>query len=139
MRKLSILIAAGIMAMSAIPVSAQTVGFADAIKILANSCGKDINTYCKKANLGNNEIGLCLQENQSKISAQCNTDRVAVTALLEARFLAQAAVPELCNRDIQQYCKLVKPGNGNQLRCILKAQKVVSKKCNEAIDLAGFR
>lgn len=139
MRKFQILIAAGVIAVSAVPSFAQTVGFADAIKILGTSCGKDINTYCKKANLGNNEIGKCLEENQSKLSAKCDVDRMTVMTLLEARFAAQAAVPKLCDRDIQQRCNLVKPGNGNVLRCILKAQKTVSNACNAAIDAAGFR
>ena len=130
---------AGLLAVSGLPAMAQTVGFADAIKILGNSCGKDINTYCKTANLGNNQIGQCLEQNKSKISAQCQADWVKVTALLEARFAAQAAVPKLCDRDIQQRCNLVKPGNGNVLRCLLKAQKSVGTKCNQAIDAAGYR
>ena len=32
---------------------AQTIGFADAIKILNSSCGEDIEKYCKSANIGN--------------------------------------------------------------------------------------
>ncbi len=133
------LIMAGFLAGSIVPALAQTVGFADAIKILGNSCGKDINTYCKTENLGNNEIGKCLDRNKSKISAQCQADWVKVAGLLEARFAAQAAVPKLCDRDIQQRCNLVKPGNGNVLRCLLKAQKSVGNKCNQAIDAAGYR
>lgn len=118
---------------------AQTVGFADAIKILSQSCGKDIDKYCKKANLGNNEIGQCLAQNSSKVSAQCNTDRVRVTALLEARFAAQAAVPKICERASQQYCQGMEPGSGHILKCLLKAERVVGDKCNEAINLAGYR
>lgn len=123
----------------AVPVTAQTVGFGDAIKILGASCGKDIETYCKKANLGNNEIGKCLEKNQSRVSAQCNADRVKVAALLQARFAAQAAAPKICARDAAQKCKGVKAGSGFILRCLLKAERTVSKKCNEAIDLAGYR
>ncbi|WP_338052222.1 hypothetical protein [Roseibium polysiphoniae] len=139
MNKFLVLITTCFLMVPVLPAAAQTVGFADAIKILGASCGKDINTYCKTANLGNNEIGQCLSQNQSKISAQCAADSITVTALLEARFAAQAAAPKLCDRDAQQYCKLVKPGNGNVLRCLLKAQPSVSEKCNTAIDLAGYR
>ena len=123
----------------AMPAMAQTVGFGDAIKILGASCGKDIETYCKSAHLANNEIGQCLEKNQAKVSAQCNTDRVKVAALLEARFAAQAAAPKICARDAAQKCKGVKAGSGYILRCLLKAQRTVSDKCNEAIDLAGYR
>ncbi len=123
----------------AMPAMAQTVGFGDAIKILGASCGKDIETYCKSAHLANNEIGQCLEKNQAKVSAQCNTDRVKVAALLEARFAAQAAAPKICARDAAQKCQGVKAGSGHVLRCLLKAQRTVSDKCNEAIDLAGYR
>nr|WP_244327995.1 hypothetical protein [Roseibium sp. RKSG952] len=119
--------------------SAQTIGFADAIKILSASCGSDIQKYCKTANLGNNGIGQCLNQHQAQVSPQCNADRQRVATLIQARLAAQAAVAQLCNRDIQQYCKLVEPGAGHVLRCILKAEPSVSKKCNEAIDLAGYR
>ncbi|WP_208980135.1 cysteine rich repeat-containing protein [Roseibium suaedae] len=118
---------------------AQTVGFADAIRILSSSCGNDIGKYCKKENLGNNEITQCLQANESKLSQQCRADKDRVGVLLQERFAAQAAVGKTCDRDIQQFCKLVKPGNGYVLRCILKAKPSVSNACNQAIDLAGYR
>lgn len=123
----------------AVPAHAQTVGFAEAIKILSVSCGKDIERFCKKENLGNNEIGQCLDRNSSKVSAQCNTDRAKVAALLEARFAAQAAVPQLCANDARQLCQGVVQAGGRTLRCLLKAKPSVSKRCNEAIDMAGFR
>lgn len=118
---------------------AQTVGFADAIKILAVSCGKDIDTYCKSATLANNGIGQCLDQNQSKVSQKCNADRVVVAGLIAERLAAQAAAPELCRNDAARLCKRVKTGAGHILRCLLKAQRSASKKCNTAIDLAGYR
>ncbi|EAV42470.1 cysteine rich repeat domain protein, putative [Stappia aggregata IAM 12614] len=118
---------------------AQTVGYADAIKILAASCGKDIESYCKSATLANNGITQCLEKNQSKLSAKCNADRLVVISLIQARLAAQAEAPKLCQRDAAQYCKGVKAGAGHVLRCLLKAQPSVSEKCNTAIDLAGYR
>jgi len=117
----------------------QTVGFADAIKILAASCGKDIKAHCQSASLANNGIMTCLEKNQSKVSEKCNADRVVVIGLIQARLAAQAEVAKICNRDMAQYCKGVKPGAGHMLRCLLKAQPSVSNKCNTAIDLAGYR
>lgn len=119
--------------------SAQTVGFADAIKILAASCGKDINAHCKSADLANNGIMQCLDQNQAKVSQKCNVDRAVVVGLIQARLAAQAEAPKLCERDAAQYCQGVKPGAGHVLRCLLKAEHSVSKKCNTAIDLAGYR
>ncbi|MBO6511948.1 MAG: hypothetical protein JJ866_24165 [Roseibium sp.] len=118
---------------------AQTVGFAEAIKILSASCGKDIDKYCKSATLANNGIGQCLDQNQSKVSQKCNADRVVVRSLIEERLAAQAAAPKICNNDARRLCKGVKAGAGHVLRCLLKAQRSVSDKCNTAIDLAGYR
>jgi hypothetical protein len=128
-----------VLMMSVSLASAQTVGFADAIKILAASCGKDIQAHCQSASLANNGITNCLEKNQSRISQKCNADRLVVIGLIEARLAAQSEVAKICNRDMAQYCKGVKPGAGHMLRCLLKAQPSVSAKCNEAIDLAGYR
>lgn len=139
MRQLIFALTAGVLLATTPSALAQTVGFADAIKILAASCGKDIETYCKSATLANNGIGQCLDQNQAKVSQKCNADRVVVAGLIQARLEAQAAAPKLCQRDAAQYCKGVKPGAGHILRCLLKAQPSVSEKCNTAIDLAGYR
>jgi hypothetical protein len=139
MRRLIFAFTAGLMLVAAPVAFAQTVGFADAIKILAASCGKDIESYCKSATLADNGITQCLEKNQSKLSEKCNADRLVVISLIEARLAAQAEAPKLCQRDAAQYCKGVKAGAGHILRCLLKAQPSVSEKCNTAIDLAGYR
>jgi len=139
MRQLIFAAAAGVLLATTPAALAQTVGFADAIKILSASCGKDINTYCKSATLANNGIGQCLDKNQAKVSQKCNADRVVVRSLIEERLAAQAAAPKICARDAAQRCQGVKPGAGHVLRCLLKAQRTVSDKCNTAIDLAGYR
>lgn len=139
MKWLSTILAAGAFLAGASTAGAQTVGFADAIKILSSSCGKDINTYCKTATLANNGIGLCLTENASKVSPKCIADLAVVASLIEERLAAQAEVPKICNASARQYCDGVKAGAGRVLRCLLKAERVVGKKCNTAIDLAGYR
>lgn len=139
MVRLIFALAAGLFLAGSPAAQAQTVGFADAIKILASSCGNDISKYCPAATLSNNGITTCLEKNQAKISQKCNADRVVVISLIQARLAAQAAAPDICSRDARQYCKGVKEGAGHILRCLLKAQPAVSEKCNTAIDLAGYR
>ncbi|WP_349357652.1 cysteine rich repeat-containing protein [Stappia sp.] len=124
---------------AAAPAAAQTVGFADAVKILHSSCGKDIETYCKSVNLGNGRMQQCLADNADKISATCKADYVQVYLSLEARFAAQAAVGQICDRDARQYCSGTKPGKGHVLTCLLKAEPSVSAACNQAITDAGYR
>ncbi|WP_306145892.1 hypothetical protein [Roseibium sp. MMSF_3412] len=139
MRRMIFAFATSILLVSTPAAFAQTVGFAEAIKILSASCGADINKYCKSATLANNGIGQCLDQNQAKVSQKCNADRAVVATLIQERLAAQAAAPKICQRDAAQRCKGVKPGAGHILRCLLKAQRSVSKKCNTAIDLAGYR
>jgi hypothetical protein len=139
MRRLILGFTAGLLLLTAPAAFAQTVGFADAIKILSASCGKDIDMYCKSATLANNGIGQCLTQNQSKVSQKCNADRAVVASLIQERMAAQAAAPKVCANEARRLCKGVKAGAGHVLRCLLKAQRSVSKKCNTAIDLAGYR
>lgn len=120
------------------PATAQTIGYAQAINILAQSCGSDILKYCKGINLGDGRVESCIEQNP-KVSQTCKADLVKVRQLLAARAAAQAAVSEICNRDAQQFCKMTKQGKGHILNCLLKAAPSVSSKCNAAIDAAGYR
>ena len=120
------------------PASAQTIGYAQAIDILADSCGEDILKHCKGINLGGGRVEGCLMDSP-KVSQACKVDLVRVQQLLAARAAAQAAVGEICNRDAQQFCKMTKPGKGHILNCLLNAAPSVSANCNAAIDAAGYR
>ena len=51
--------------------SAQSIGFAGAIDKLAAQCGKDIDKFCKKVNLGGGRMMQCLDRNSTGVSAQC--------------------------------------------------------------------
>ena len=136
---LAALMLAGIALTLGAAAHAQTVGFADAIKILHSSCGADIEKHCKSVNIGNGRIQQCLAENAERISPQCKADYVGVYLSLEARFAAQSAVSKICDRDARQYCDGVQPGKGHVLRCLLKAEPSVSEACNQAITDAGYR
>ena len=118
---------------------AQTIGFADAIKILNSSCGEDIEKYCKSANIGNGRIQKCLAENEARISPRCKADYAGVYFSLQTRLAAQSVVSRICDRDARRLCSGTEPGKGHVLRCLLKAQPSVSADCNQAIDDAGYR
>lgn len=122
----------------AAPALSQTIGYAEAIDILADSCGGDILKHCKGVNLGAGRVEGCLEKSPA-VSQRCKVDLVRVQQLLAARAAAQAAVGQICNRDAQQFCKMTKPGKGHILNCLLKAAPSVSANCNAAIDAAGYR
>lgn len=137
--KTTLAAAAVAVAALAAPAAAQTVGYADAISILARSCGADINRYCKNATLADWGIGSCLDQNRASISQQCASDLIAVRRSLDAREAAQRDALQVCRRDAANLCKTVRPGRGHILNCLLKAERSVSNRCNAAITNAGWR
>jgi hypothetical protein len=118
---------------------AQTIGYAEAIDLLAANCGKDIAAHCGQANLGGGRVQRCLVQNQAKISARCKTASAEVVALLQKREAARQAVLKLCERDIGRLCSGVVAGDGNLLECFMKVEARANPQCRQAVTDAGYR
>jgi hypothetical protein len=118
--------------------TAQTISYSEAGALLAKSCGKDIEKYCPKVNLGGGALKDCLAAKASSINPQCIADYKAIVASLDARVAAQAAVPKACQGDATEFCQGTAPGNAHFLNCLNAAKKVVSKRCTTAITNAGW-
>jgi len=116
----------------------ETMSYADAVTKLSTDCGADISKYCKGLNLGGGRIADCLDQNQSKVSPVCKASVASVMQSIHQRELAQGAYADTCRGDIAMRCKGVK-GDGYILACLIKGQKMVSNKCNQAITDAGWR
>jgi hypothetical protein len=117
---------------------AETVSYADAVSILAKDCGADIKKLCKGVNLGNGRIADCLKENTTKVSPTCTASLSSVATSIRRREDAQAAYEKVCAHDMAQHCRGVK-GDGYILACLIKTQRLVGDKCNQAITDAGWR
>ena len=139
--KLAIIgLAAGILAGAGLSAaSAQTMSYAQAGALLAQSCGKDIEKFCPKTNLGGGQIKDCLLQFQSKVSPQCVTDYQTVVASLAKRNAAQLAAPKACRNAAANFCQGTAPGDARYLDCLLAASKVVGAACNQALTDAGWR
>lgn len=120
------------------PAVAQTMSYKDAGALIAKSCGKDIERFCSKVNMGGGALRTCLTKVQAKLNAQCVADFSAAQASLDKRAAAQAAVPSICELDARRYCRGVKPGDGNYLTCLNAATKAVSADCKQALLDAGW-
>jgi len=118
---------------------AQTIGYADAIRTLSQSCGQDIQRFCSQATLANWGIGTCLDRNKDRISGRCAVDLVKVRQSLDTRAAAQARAFEVCQADARRLCPMTRRGRGFTLQCLLKAERRVSDRCNTAITNAGWR
>jgi hypothetical protein len=119
-------------------VRAETISYADAVTTLAKDCGSDIKKRCSGLNLGNGRIADCLQKNSAKVSPICTSSLANVTASIKQRQDAQTAYYQICKRNMATTCNGVK-GDGNMLSCLIKANRIVGDKCNQAITDAGWR
>src|SRR5262249_36932243 len=72
--------------------SAQSIGYADALGVLGKNCGRDIDKFCKKVNLGGGRMLQCLGQNEAAVSGGCKTSFVQMQTLLTTRAEARAAV-----------------------------------------------
>jgi hypothetical protein len=107
--------------------------------VLARDCGADVEKYCKGLNLGNNRIADCLAANRAQVSPVCIATMVAVSASLQKRLAAQASVIKICRGDAARRCTGVVQKDAHILDCLVKAERTVSAKCNQAITDAGWR
>ena len=97
-------IAALFLLTSARPSSAQSIGYAQALNRLGTSCGKDIEKFCKKTNLGGGRVTQCLNQNRDGVSSGCKASITELTVLLATRVQARAAVLRVCDVDIKRLC-----------------------------------
>ena len=104
----------------------------------AVACGNELTKKCSGLQLGfslNANLAQqvsrgtpqlqCLQMNQENLSARC----VA---------LANKVVRG-CDRDARRFCQGVVLGQGNIIECLTTSRRVVSARCNAALDAAYLR
>jgi hypothetical protein len=101
-------------------------------------CGKDIDKYCKKTNLGGGRVQQCLGQNQASVSARCKATVTEVRDLLQKRAEARVAVLRVCDVDIRRLCAGIQPGDGNLMECFYKARRNMSAQCQQAVVDAGY-
>lgn len=125
----------------ATPAASETIGYGDAMGVLIQACGQDVDAHCANVRLGSGRIEACLQENVANLSPQCVTTYNQVMVLLDERAAAQAAVPQICEADFRRLCQGFRAGDARLLRCLLREDNVhrVSRNCNQAITDAGWR
>ncbi|MGV1792995.1 cysteine rich repeat-containing protein [Rhizobium sp. A37_96] len=117
---------------------AETISYADAVTTLAKDCGADIKKLCKGVNLGSGRVADCLKQNAAKVSPTCTASLSNVTTSIQQREDAQTAYEKVCAHDMAQHCRGIK-GDGYILACLIKTQRLVGNKCNQAITDAGWR
>lgn len=117
---------------------AQTLGYADSLGHLAQSCGADIAKYCKNVNLGGGRMMKCLGDNAASVSQTCKASVAETQKVLTTRARARAAITKVCANDIIRVCSDVKPGDGSLLDCYLKQKHLFTPQCRQTVVDAGY-
>ena len=89
------------------------------------ACGQQLKQQCSGVPVQANNMLECLRKNQDKLHARCVV-------------LANNVVHR-CDRDAAQHCQAVVAGQGNILGCLTTARRLVSRRCNTALDALFLR
>jgi outer membrane protein OmpA-like peptidoglycan-associated protein len=120
------------------PSTAATIGYAESLGKLAVACGKDINRFCRKANLGGGQVAECLERHQSSVSLDCKATSNEVGALLRKRAAARASVRHVCELDRLRFCGGIQPGDAQILGCMYQARNSLRPACRQALIDSGY-
>ncbi len=137
-KSIFIVLAALLLITGAKPSSADTIGYAEALGHLAATCGKDINRFCGKDNLGGGQVAECLERHQSQVSPNCKAASREAASLLIRRSDARASVASICELDRLKFCGSIQPGDAQILGCMYKVRRNLSSACAQALVDAGY-
>lgn len=122
---------------AAILISAAHFNLAQAqSRAAARACGQELTKQCSGVSVSPFTLNVnpsvpkttslqCLQKNQENLSATC----VALARNVVRR----------CDADANRLCQGVVLGQGNIIGCLITSRRVVSKRCNAALDAAYLR
>jgi len=121
------------------PAMAETMSFENAAAILAESCGKDIDTNCAGVNLDAPRLKECLTRNQDTVSQQCRSDSARAFEAIQKRGAARIAVGKQCEREKQKMCAEAQGKPGPAIACLVKVTRGMGPGCIKALSEAGYR
>jgi hypothetical protein len=125
-------------AAAAVPASAQTMSYADAISQLAAACEKDIARYCKGVPLGP-RLKACFDANGARMSPQCQQARGVVYASISRRAAAQRNIGDVCSADIARLCG-TSHADAHLVECLVSVSpSALSSQCGQTFNDTGWR
>lgn len=120
------------------PSRAETIGYAEALGNLAANCGRDINRFCSRANLGGGQVAECLERHRNRVSTACKAASAETAALLRKRARARASVHKVCELDRLKFCGGIQPGDAQILSCMYASRNALSPRCRQALADSGY-
>ena len=111
----------------------------DLVKVVADGCKTDLESYCKDVTPGEGRILACLFAHGDKLSGKCEYALYDASVQLERAVAALGYVANECADDLNKYCSGVAAGEGRLLDCIEKNDKKVSSRCKDAMKEVGLK
>lgn len=125
---------------ASVPAQAQqSMSFEQAAALLAASCGGDIDSVCRGVNLDPTRLKDCLRKNDDTLSPRCKADYLRATTAIEQRVTSRGKLVQLCNWELNRFCKEIRADRIKGLQCLLESAKKATPNCQKAIDQAGYR
>jgi hypothetical protein len=121
------------------PAAAQAPNFEQATALLAASCGPDIDNVCRGVNLDPTRLKDCLRKNDDALSPKCKGDYLRAIGAIEQRVTARGKLVQLCNWELNRFCKEIRADRIKGLQCLLDSAKKGTPNCQKAIESAGYR
>jgi hypothetical protein len=103
------------------------------------SCGKELNRFCKSVAAGDGRLLACLYAREKSLSAGCKTAVSAARERLARSYAAMTEAQRVCEPDAKRLCSGVVAGGGNLTDCLARARARVSRTCNAVLDEALMR
>ena len=111
----------------------------DLVKVVADGCKTELESYCKDVTPGEGRILACLFAHGDKLSGKCEYALYDASVQLERAVAALGYVANECADDLDKYCSGVAAGEGRLLDCIEKNDKNVSSRCKDAMKEVGLK
>ncbi len=112
----------------------SAVALESVVESVAQSCEKELQSYCTKVTPGKGRVLACLYAHEDKVSGRCEYALYDAAVQLERAIAALTYLANECNDDLDKYCAKVAIGEGRLARCLLDNKANLSKRCASAID-----
>ena len=85
-------------------------------------CDEDITRLCSEVQFGGGNVTKCLKDHEQELSTACKDHQlVMIKKIMDA--------PQVCQDDVERFCRQVRPENRRILRCLKQNQAQLSPEC----------
>jgi Cysteine rich repeat len=89
-------------------------------------CDADIAKLCNEVPFGDGRITKCLKAHEQELSAACKEHQLAMVKKLKG-------APQVCQDDVEQFCREIRPVNRRIIRCLKQHEAQLSTECSSRI------